>query len=107
MAATFGGLFIAALARGRRSHEHPLQLCALIKAGLLTADEAGWDSTPLPIPGRVQRLLYQARPAEYLRAVESLDCPRGGGPSYFMFKRYIKHWSPAADVRADLMTFAL
>jgi len=107
LAATFGGLFIAALARGRRSHEHPLQLCALAKAGFLTADEAGWDSTPLPIPGRVQRLLYQARPAEYLRAVESLDCPRGGGPSYFMFKRYIKHWSPAADVRADLMTFTL
>jgi len=107
LAATCGGLFIAALARGRRAHEHPLQLCALTRAGLLTEDEAACDITPRPIAGKVQRLLYQARPADYIRAAEGLDWPRGKEPSYFMFKRNIGLWSTAPDVRADLMTFAI
>jgi hypothetical protein len=105
MVAAFGGRFVAAVARGRRSHEHPFQLCALVKAGLLTADEAAWDCTPLPIPGKVQRLLYEARLDDYLKAAEKLDWPRGASPSYYMFKRCIQQWSPSAAVRADLAAF--
>jgi hypothetical protein len=105
LVSAFGGRFVAAVARGRRSHEHPFQLCALVKAGLLTADEAAWDCTPLPIPGKVQRLLYEARPEEYLKAAEKLEWPRGANPSYFMFKRCIQQWSPSAAVRTDLAAF--
>lgn len=106
LASALGGRFIAAVARGRRSHEHPLQLCALVKAGLLTADEAAWEGTPLPIPGKIQRRLYEARPAEYLNAAEGLDWPRGTSPSYFMFKRCLQFWSPSSAVRDDLAAFA-
>lgn len=102
-----GGRFIAAIARGRRSHEHPLQLCALVKAGLLTEDEALWDTTPLPIPGKVQRLFYEARPADYLKAAEKLEAPQGSASAYFMFKRCIRQWSPSSAVRADLAAFGM
>jgi hypothetical protein len=105
LVSVLGGRYVAAIARGRRSHEHPLQLCALVKAGLLTEDEAAWDTAPLPIPGNVQRLLYQARPADYLKAGEELEAPSGTAPYYFMFERCIKQWSPAASVRADLAAF--
>ena len=100
-----GGRFIAAVARGRRSHEHPLQLCALVKAGLLTEEEAVWDITPRPIPGKIQRLLYEARPVDYLKAAEKLEGTPGAAPSYFMFERCIKFWSPSSAVRADLAMF--
>ncbi|MGA2531433.1 MAG: hypothetical protein ABSG19_00210 [Candidatus Aminicenantales bacterium] len=102
-----GGRFISAVARGRRSHEHPLQLCALVKAGFLTAEEAAWETAPLPIPAKIQRLLYEARPGEYLKAAEILDWPRGPQPSYFMFKRCINLWSPSSAVRADMTSFGL
>ena len=105
LVSALGGRFVAAVARGRRSHEHPFQLCALVKSGLLTADEAAWDCTPLTLPGKVQRLLYEARPDEYLKAAEKLDPPRGTSPSYFMFKRCIQQWSPSAAVQADLAAF--
>jgi len=105
MVAGFGGRFVAAVARGRRSHEHPVQLCALVKAGLLTADEAAWRFAPLPIPGKTQRLLYEARPADYLKASESLTWPGDDRPAYFMFKRCIGQFSPSAAVRTDLAAF--
>ena len=54
LVARLGGRFVAAVARGRREHNHPRQLVALVKAGLLTADEAAWDVAPDPIPRAAQ-----------------------------------------------------
>jgi hypothetical protein len=100
--AALGGLFVAAVARGRRSHEHPRQLCALVKAGVLSETEATWDTTPLCISKDIQKILYEARPAEYVAAAEKLQWPVGRTPYYFMFTRGIGFWSPAASVRQDL-----
>ncbi len=96
-----GGRYIAAVARGRREHNHPKQLAALVKAGLLTSADATWDITPDPIPRPAQELLYEARPAEALEAVESLPFTPGS-QRYFMFERRIRRWSAADEVKRDL-----
>jgi hypothetical protein len=103
--AALGGLFVAAVARGRRSHEHPLQLCALVKAGVLSHVEATWETTPLPIPKDIQKVFYEARPADFVAAAGKLPWPMGRTPCYFMFTRGIGFWSPAASVRQDLASF--
>ncbi|HTZ22150.1 MAG TPA: hypothetical protein VMC06_14805 [Opitutaceae bacterium] len=96
-----GGRFVAAVARGRREHEHPTQLAALVKAGVLTVAEATWDVSPNPIPKAVQDLLYEARPADALAAATALPWTPGA-QRYFMFERRIGKWSKTADVRKDL-----
>ncbi len=72
LVSVLGGRFVAAVARGRCEHEHPRQLVGLVKSGLLTADEATWDIRPDPIDAAAQRLLYEARPPEALKAAEAL-----------------------------------
>jgi hypothetical protein len=96
-----GGRFVAAVARGRREHDHPSQLVALVKAGVLTLQDAVWDVMPDPIPRAAQDLLYEARPAEALAAAESLPFTPGR-QHYFMFQRRIDRWSSASAVRQDL-----
>lgn len=96
-----GGRFIAAVARGRREHDHPRQLAALVKAGLLTAEEATWSVMPDPIPRAAQDLLYEARPADTLAAADMLAF-QPGAQRYFMFQRRIAAWSNAEDVERDL-----
>lgn len=96
-----GGRFVGAVARGRREHNHPNQLVALVTAGLLTTDEATWDVTPDPVPRAAQDLLYEARPADALAAAESLPFTPGR-QRYFMFQRRIRRWSKAEDVKRDL-----
>jgi hypothetical protein len=96
-----GGRFVASVARGRREHNHPRQLVALVKAGFLTADEATWDVIPDAIPRAAQDRLYEARPADALAASESLPFTPGK-QHYFMFQRRIRRWSKAADVKRDL-----
>jgi len=96
-----GGRFCAAVARGRREHSHPEQLVALVRAGLLTADEAMWEIQPEPIPLPVQQQLYRSEPAAWLEAAEALFA-RSAPPNYFMFARRIDRWSPTAAVRRDL-----
>jgi hypothetical protein len=96
-----GGRYVAAVARGRREHNHPNQLAALVKAGFLTADEAMWDVLPEPIPRGAQELLYEARPGDALEAAEALQFTPGS-QKYFMFQRRIRRWSMADDVRRDL-----
>ena len=103
--AALGGQFIAAVARGRRTHEHPLQLSALVKAGLLTETEATWNTSPLPISKEIQKMLYEARPADNVSAAEKLEWPAGKTPCYFMFQRGIGFWNPEASVREDLIRF--
>ncbi len=96
-----GGRFVASVARGRREHNHPKQLVALVKAGFLTSDDATWDVMPDSIPRAAQDLLYEARPADALAASESLPFT-SGDQHYFMFQRRIRRWSRSADVRRDL-----
>lgn len=96
-----GGRYVAAVARGRRDHDHPIQLVSLVKAGLLTNDDAMWSVSPEPIPLAAQRLLYEARPADSLHATELLPFS-SDVKKYFMFQRRIDRWSKADEVRRDL-----
>jgi hypothetical protein len=96
-----GGRFIAAVARGRRDYGHPVQLAAMVKAGLLSEEEALWETTPRPIPKAQQALLYEARPNDALVAVEALPFV-ANEQRYFMFERRIGHWSKSEDVKKDL-----
>lgn len=95
-----GGRFVAVVARGRRVHNHPAQLVALVEAGLLAIEEAQWDVTPEPIGRTAQNLMFEARPADALAAAESLPFT-SARQHYFMFQRRIGHWSSLEDVRAD------
>jgi len=95
-----GGRFVAAVARGRRVHNHPAQLVALVEAGLLTTEEAQWDVTPEPISQPVQEMLYEARPPDALAAAELLPFSLGR-QHYFMFERRIGDWSTLEDVQRD------
>jgi hypothetical protein len=95
-----GGRFVAAVARGRRVHNHPAQLVALVEAGLLTTEEATWDVMPERISGAAQDMLQEARPPDALAAAESLPFT-GGRQHYFMFQRRIGHWSTVEDVKQD------
>ena len=101
LVSVLGGRFVAAVARGRRQYSHPTQLAALVRAGVVSTEEATWDTTPEPIPQGVQDLLYEARPADALTASESLPFT-AGAQRYFMFSRGIGEWSRAVDVRRDL-----
>lgn len=101
LASRLGGRYIAAVARGRRDYDHPTQLVALVKAGLLTRDDATWNVSPEPIPPGAQDLLYEARPADSLQAAELLSFTPGG-QKYLMFDRCIHRWSQTDDVRRDL-----
>lgn len=105
LVSTLGGQFTATIVRGRRSYNHPEQLCALIKAGFVAREDALWETAPRPIPNDAARLLQEARPNECLKAVGALQWTPGGGRSYFMFKRRIKEWSDKRSVEADLRNF--
>ncbi len=101
LVACLGGRFVAAIARGRREHSHPKQLVALVRARVLSEDEAMWNVTPTPIPKTVQDLLYEAQPAASLAAAEALPFV-SGQQQYFMFERRIDRWSSTESVRTDL-----
>jgi len=102
LVSVLGGCFVAPVARGRRDHQHPRQLAALIRAGVLTREEALWDTSPLAIPPRAQRLFYEARPICSLEACRWLDLHGDGEVRYFMFARRIRSWSPTEAVARDL-----
>lgn len=101
LVSVLGGRFVAAVARGRREHEHPVQLVALVKAGVLTGDEATWDISPDPIPLEAQRLLYEATPGDALKAARMLFGATSA-QRYFVFQRRIAGWSKTAEVKKDL-----
>ena len=101
LVARLGGRFVAAVARGRREHSHPEQLVAMVRAGLISAEEATWAVEPTPIPSAAESLLYEARPEDALSAAHGLPL-KPGELSYFMFARRIDRWSGAEQVRADL-----
>jgi hypothetical protein len=105
LVSTLGGQFVATIARGRRTYNHPVQLCALVKAGFIARDDALWDSMPHRIPPQEEHLLNEARPADSLKAVESLEWSLSDGRRYFMFSRRISSWSIKSNVESDLNQF--
>jgi hypothetical protein len=102
---TLGGKFVAAVARGRRGHEHPRHLCALAKAGFISREDALWDTMPKPITYDAERLFKEARPVDSLKAVEKLQWDTSGELYYYMFQRKINSWSKASDVKNDFNTY--
>jgi hypothetical protein len=105
LVSTLGGKFVAAVARGRRSHDHPRQLCALVKAGFISREEALWDIMPKAITTDAERLFKEANSEISLQAVGKLQWDLSGDIYYYMFQRKIESWSKAKDVKADLNTF--
>lgn len=106
LVSVLGGRFVAAVARGRREHEHPRHLAALVKAGFLSREEALWDLAPRPIPDGIESRLLEARPPDSLAAASLLPW-EAGTPRYYMFKRRIDRWSRRADVLDDLGRFGV
>lgn len=103
LAAALGDRFAATVCRGRRDYGHPVQLAALVYSGFVAERSALWDTTPLPLLPKAEKLLREASPAISLEAVERLDWPNP--PRYYMFPRRIKHWNGIAAVRAVLKSF--
>jgi hypothetical protein len=100
LVAALGDRFIPTVARGRREYGHPVQLRAMISAGLVGRESALWDHTPTAIPHYCERVLEDADPETSLKAITTLDW--SNPPRYYMFERKIKGWSKAADVKQDL-----
>lgn len=103
LAAALTDLFIAVVARGRRVYGHPVQLAAMVEAGLVSRSAAVADLTPKGMPADVERLFNQAEPAAALEAASKLEW--GSEPRYYMFARRIGSWSTANQVEADLRAF--
>jgi len=107
LVSTLGGKFVAAVVRGRRSYFHPVHLCALVKAGFISRDEALWATMPKEIPGRAEGLLLEATPDRALEAAAMLLWEPSGELSYHMYKRKIREWSKKENVESDLRGFGL
>lgn len=103
LAAALGDRFVPAVARGRRSYGHPVQLCAMVRAGLTSEASATWDVKPDRIPAAAEKKFLEATPGDEAAGAAMLtwDAP----PRYYMFARRIRSWSPAASVKQDLRDF--
>lgn len=107
LVATLGGEFVATVARGRRSYGHPIHVCAMVKSGFITREDALWDTSPYQIPNEEERLFQEARPGDSLNAVSKLTWTGGRDRRYYMFARRIGSWSPKADTEQDLNQFGV
>jgi len=105
LVAALGDQFLPTVARGRREYGHPVQLAAMIWAGLTSERSALWDGQPTAIPADVERLLLRAERASALEAIERLDW--SSPPRYQMFQRRIQQWNPAAEVKKALKALVL
>jgi hypothetical protein len=103
LVAAGGDRFVPTVARGRREYGHPVQLAAMVHAGLTTVASATWDTTPVAVPRDIEPLLLAADPKEGLAAASRLDWT--APPKYYMFDRRLKNWSRVTDVKADLQKF--
>jgi hypothetical protein len=101
--AALGDRFPAAVARGRRDYGHPKQLCAMVRAGLISEASATWETTPHPLPSAAEALLLEAEPAKSLLAIEMLDWTKAA--CYYMFARKLSSWSKTKEVKNDLKQF--
>jgi hypothetical protein len=100
LVASLGDLFIPCVARGRREYGHPVQLRAMVRAGLVGRGSATWEGKPAAIPKEAELLLLEADEAAALKAVEQLKW--SSPPQYYMFSRKISAWSKAEQVRTDI-----
>jgi hypothetical protein len=100
LVASLGDLFIPCVARGRREYGHPVQLRAMVRAGLVGRASATWEGKPAAIPKEAELLLLEADEAAALKAVELLKW--SSPPQYYMFPRKISGWSKAEEVRTDI-----
>jgi hypothetical protein len=103
LASALGDLFAPTVARGRKEYGHPVQLAALVFAGFCSEASATWDTTPLPLSAAQAKLLEAGAPDSALEAVSSMEWDKR--PRYYMYKRRIGHWCPAASVRAEITKF--
>jgi hypothetical protein len=100
LAAALSDMFVATVARGRRDYGHPVQLAAMVWAGLTSERSALWEGQPTAIPAEIEHLLLRAEPASALEAIERLDW--SAPPRYYMFQRRIQQWNPVGDARKAL-----
>ena len=100
LVAALGDLFIPCVARGRREYGHPLQLRAMVRAGLVGRAAATWTGKPTAIPKEAELLFQEADEAAALLAVEQLKWT--APPQYYMFARKMTGWSKADEVKADI-----
>jgi hypothetical protein len=105
LVAQLGDLFPAVVARGRSEYAHPLQLCAMIRAGLVDERSAVSELSPSAIPTECEPHLLQATPAAALQSARLLawDNP----PRYYMFARRIDSWCHATLIRDKLDSFRI
>jgi hypothetical protein len=103
LVAALGDRFVASVARGRRDYGHPQQLCAMVRGGLTADTSATWDIKPHKVPDAAEPRFLEATPADEAAAAATLEWD--ATPRYYMFRRRITHWSPAAKVRQDLDAF--
>jgi hypothetical protein len=96
-----GGRFAAMVARGRTDYDHPVQLAAMVKAGLVGREDVLIDLKPKPIPRNIELMIYSADPAKCAEAAAKLPWPVGA-LSYFMFERRIERWNPLERVSEEL-----
>lgn len=68
LVAALGDLFIPCVARGRREYGHPVQLRAMVRAGLVGRASATWDGKPSPISKEAEKLFLEADEAAALEA---------------------------------------
>lgn len=101
-----GGVLATAVARGRRRYSHPRQLVAMVKAGLVSVEDAVADLVPKPIPRKLEPRIYLADPVSTLAVAGQLEWSQQG-LTYYMFARRIGQWSRTDSVRNDLKTAGL
>ncbi len=105
LVSALGDLFAPVVLRGRRDYGHPVQLAAMVHAGFTATASATVDLGPTPVPAKVEPLFLDACPQQCLAAVESLVWPEKG-IAYYMFRRKIKSWSKASQVKQDIKLFS-
>jgi hypothetical protein len=101
--AALGDIFPATIARGRSEHAHPIQLCAMIDAGVTTEAAATFDIAPIALPEALACEMLTANPVKCCLACENLEWSTT--PRYFMYKRRIGSWLNAEGVAAALRKF--
>jgi hypothetical protein len=105
LVSALGDLFTPLVLRGRRDYGHPIQLAAMVHVGFVAAGSATIDLTPAAIPAKTESFFLEACPQKSLVGAESLPWP-DKGVAYYMFRRKIKSWSKASQVKDDIKQFS-
>lgn len=100
-----GARFAAVVARGRMEPEygHLRQMCAMIDAGLISAEAALTDIDAVAIPPNIERVLLDATPRSFAHAA-SLLANVHRKPCYFMYSRKLSSFASASLLRRIALT---